>query len=68
LPGGAAIEMKDDPVVIEQVAKQLLDHQPGTGGKACCKRAPEPYPRHGFGAGVVRPGGWHGKRWWKAAV
>jgi type I restriction enzyme S subunit len=32
------------------------------------KRAPEPYPRHGFGAGVVRPGGWHGKRWWKAAV
>jgi hypothetical protein len=35
LPGGAAIELKDDPVVIEQVAKQLLDHQPGTGGKAC---------------------------------
>jgi hypothetical protein len=35
LPGGAAIELKDDPVVIEQVAKQLLDHQPGTGGKGC---------------------------------
>ena len=35
LPGGAAIEMKDDLVVIEHVVKQLLDHQAGTGGKGC---------------------------------
>lgn len=35
LPGGAVIEMRDNLVVIEQVVKQLLDHQTGTGGKGC---------------------------------
>jgi len=35
LPGGAEIEMRDDLVVIEQVVKQLLDHQTGMGGKGC---------------------------------
>ena len=35
LPGGAEIEMRDDLLVIEQVVKQLLDHQTGMGGKRC---------------------------------
>lgn len=35
LPGGAAIEMRDDLVVIEQVVKQLLDHQAGRGEQEC---------------------------------
>lgn len=35
LPGGAEIEMRNDLVVIEQVVKQLLDHQAGAGGKGC---------------------------------
>ena len=35
LPGGTAIEMRDDLVVIEHVVKQLLDHQRSKGGKGC---------------------------------
>ena len=35
LPSGAEIEMRNDLVVIEQVVKQLLDHQTGAGGKGC---------------------------------
>ena len=35
LPGGAEIEMRDNLAVIEQVVKQLLDHQTGAGGKGC---------------------------------
>lgn len=35
LPGGTEIEMRDDLVVIEQVVKQLLDHQTGLGEKGC---------------------------------
>ena len=35
LPGGAVIELGDDPMVIERVVGQLLQHQAGTGADGC---------------------------------
>jgi len=35
LPGGAVIELGDDPVVIQRVVDQLLQHQAGTGTDGC---------------------------------
>lgn len=35
LPGGAVIELGDDPLVIQRVVDQLLQHQAGTGADGC---------------------------------
>lgn len=35
LPGGAVIELGDDPLVIERVVGQLLQHQTDTGSGRC---------------------------------
>ena len=35
LPGGAVIELGDDPLVIERVVGQLLQHQGGVGADGC---------------------------------
>ena len=35
LPGGAVIELGDDPLVIERVVGQLLEHQAGGRADGC---------------------------------